>query len=445
MFARRVFLTASVVVVLSATAFAQQPRYRVMDLGQADGTASVATGINDNGEVSGWIVTQAHEQRAVKAWANGRFLYAPGLEMLFATANGINANGDMTINAQVSPWPSVVTRAMRYVAAGTTLEDLDPAAPGNTYGFGINDGREVAGYTGNWSAFFAIPGIPLQYLPTFGGAQSVAYMRNFYGQVVGWAQTATGASHAFRYSADIGMVDLNPANATGSEARAINFWGQIAGSMTVNGESRVFRYRDETGVQDLGAGRAYAINDSGQVVGDFRTAVWPHAFVYSDGTGLVDLNTAIDPSSGWVLTHAYGINARGEIVGEGLFGSQFTSRAFRLVPADLDLEPPVIQSIAADPAVLWPPNGQMVPVTISGQVTDDRDPAPACSISTVAADGLNPFDDAVVTGPLTLRLRARRVATSSDRVYTIGVGCRDAAGNAKAVNLTVIVPHDDRQ
>jgi probable HAF family extracellular repeat protein len=443
MVARRVAATIIFVLLFGSAAFAQQVRYRVVDLGQVDGTASVATGINDNGEVSGWIITQEHEQRAVKAWSNTPFYRVPGLEMLFAVANGINANGDLAVDVQVSPWPNVVTRAMRYYAATTTLEDLDPAAPGNTYGFGINTARSIAGYTGTWNAFVAIPGPPLRYLGSFGGAQSVAYAVNDpNGVVVGWAQTASGASHAFRF--DGSMVDLNPANATSSEARAINIWGQITGSMVVNGELRVFRYRDETGVQDLGAGTGYAINDRGQVVGDFRTAVWPHAFVYSDEAGLVDLNTANDPASGWLLTHAYGINSRGEIVGEGLFGSQFTSRAFRLVPADLDLEPPTITAAAVNPAVLWPPNGQMVPVTISVQATDDMDPAPVCSIGSVFADELvAPVDDAVMTGPLSLLLRARRVAATADRVYTISVGCRDAAANVTVKNLTVVVPHDN--
>jgi probable HAF family extracellular repeat protein len=441
MFARRLFLTATVVVVSSASAFGQQIRYRVVDLGQANGTASVANGINDNGEVSGWIITQAHEQRAVKAWPNGPFQIVPGLETLFAVANGINASGDLSVDVQVSPWPYVVTRAMRHIADGAKLEDLDPTVPGNTYSLGINDRREIAGYTGTWNGFFALPGAPLQYVGSFGGAQSVAYARNDRGQVAGWAQTPSGASHAFRDSG-AGMIDLNPDYATSSGATAINRFGHVAGSMAVNGQSRVFRYTDDAGVQDLGAGTAYGINDKGQVVGAFRTAVWPHAFVYSDDTGLIDLNSAIDPSSGWLVTTAYGINTRGEIVGQGLFGSQFTQRAFKLVPVELDLEPPVIRSIAVDRTVLWPPNSQMVPVTVTLQATDDVDRTPVCFISTVAADGLNPLDDAVIVGPLSVQLRARRAGASSDRVYTVGVTCGDAAGNKTGATVNVIVPHD---
>jgi probable HAF family extracellular repeat protein len=442
---------AALVVVLLlisvAPAAAQDVRYRVVDLGQVDGTASVALGINDNGEVCGWNITTSHEQRAVKAGPNSPFQYVPGLENLFAIASAINANGDLAVDVQVSPWPYVVTRAMRYSSG--TLEDLDSYVSGSTYSFSINSTRQVAGYTGWASAYVATPGSRLSYLGTFGGPQSFAYGVNDAGQVVGTAQVPGGAGHAFRYMPGIGKVDLNPANAAASDAQAINASGQVAGTMVVNGQSHAFRYADGVGVQDLGTGGglhtlAYAINDKGQVVGDIRTAVWPHAFFYSDETGLVDLNARIDADSGWLLTHAYGINSRGEIVGEGLLGAQFTSRAFKLVPYVLDREPPVIASVSATPSVLWPPSGQMVPVEISVDVTDNADPSPACTISSVLSDGDSAADDAIVRGLLSLDLRAKRSGTTTDRVYTIGVACSDASGNRADASVTVAVPHDDR-
>lgn len=443
-------LAASRFIVLTcvvSSAAAQDVRYRVVDLGQVDGTASVALGINDNGEVCGWNITTSHEQRAVKAGPNSPFRYVPGLENLFAVASAINANGDLAVDVQVSPWPYVATRAMRY--SGGTLEDLDPYAPGNTYSFSINSTRQVVGYAGWASAYVATLGSGLFYMGTFGGPQSFAYGVNDAGQVAGTAQVPGGAAHAFRYTPGVGMVDLNPANVVASGAQAINASGQVAGTMVVNGQSHAFRYTDGAGVQDLGTGGgfhslAYAINDKGQVVGDIRTSLWPRAFFYSDETGMVDLNTRIDTDSGWLLTHAYGINSRGEIVGDGLLGAQFTSRAFKLVPYTLDIVPPTIDAISADPSVLWPPNGQMVPVQVSVQVTDSVDPAPACAISSVLADGVTARDDAVVTGALSLDLRAKKSGASSDHIYTIWVACWDASGNRADANVTVVVPHDDR-
>ena len=55
-----------------------------------------------------------------------------------------------------------------------------------------------------------------------------------------------------------------------------------------------------------------------------------HAFVYTHDTGMTDLNSLIDPSAGWELQYAFGINSSGEIVGNGLIGGQ--THAFLLTP-----------------------------------------------------------------------------------------------------------------
>jgi hypothetical protein len=52
--------------------------------------------------------------------------------------------------------------------------------------------------------------------------------------------------------------------------------------------------------------------------------------LYKRGVGMVDLNSLIDPSSGWVLLQAIGINDSGQIVGQGQFDGQ--TRAFLLTP-----------------------------------------------------------------------------------------------------------------
>ena len=63
---------------------------------------------------------------------------------------------------------------------------------------------------------------------------------------------------------------------------------------------------------------AYAINDDGVVVGSsFGSAFgYIHAFVDRGGT-LTDLNALVDPTSGWTLLAATGINDRGQITGFG--------------------------------------------------------------------------------------------------------------------------------
>lgn len=108
-----------------------------------------------------------------------------------------------------------------------------------------------------------------------------------------------------------------------------------------------------------------------------------------------------------------------------------------------DGTPPRIGSITATPNVLWPANNKMVPVTLVVQATDDGGPVTS-HITSVRSnepvDGTSP--DWVITGDLTLLLRAERSAHGQGRVYTITVQCRDAAGNTSTGTVQVTVPHD---
>lgn len=102
-----------------------------------------------------------------------------------------------------------------------------------------------------------------------------------------------------------------------------------------------------------------------------------------------------------------------------------------------DTTPPTITSITASPSALQPPNGKMVPVTLTVVATDAVDPAPTCTIIGVTSNQ-SATGDWVITGDLTLDLRARRFG-GAVRVYTITVECTDASGNSAtgAVNVTV--------
>ena len=116
----------------------------------------------------------------------------------------------------------------------------------------------------------------------------------------------------------------------------------------------------------------------------------------------------------------------------------------------VDTRAPVINSVAALPPTLWPPNHKMVPVEVTVDVSDVCNAAPACRIISVASnepvnalgDG-NTSPDWNVTGALTVELRAERSGTGSGRVYTITVQCTDASGNSSALrDVVVTVPHD---
>lgn len=113
----------------------------------------------------------------------------------------------------------------------------------------------------------------------------------------------------------------------------------------------------------------------------------------------------------------------------------------------IDEESPVISSVNASPEKLWPPNHQMVPVVLAVKATDNCDAV--CQIKTVVSnepvndmgDG-NTEPDWVITGDLTVNLRAERSGMGSDRIYTITVECTDQSGNSSTDTETVTVPHD---
>jgi hypothetical protein len=111
----------------------------------------------------------------------------------------------------------------------------------------------------------------------------------------------------------------------------------------------------------------------------------------------------------------------------------------------VDTTPPTIVSITASPNTLWPPNHQMVNVTVSVIATDLVDPAPMSHIVSVSSnqpiDGTGDGDTApdwVITGPLTLQLRSER-SSGIMRVYTITVAATDASGNTSQRSVTVSV------
>jgi hypothetical protein len=108
-----------------------------------------------------------------------------------------------------------------------------------------------------------------------------------------------------------------------------------------------------------------------------------------------------------------------------------------------DSTDPDIAAVTPSPHVLWPPNGRMMKVAVGVSVTDASG-ASACRITTVSSDerprGTTP--DWLITGDLTLQLRAERDGRGDGRTYTITVECRDVSGNEALGTGTVIVPHD---
>jgi len=110
----------------------------------------------------------------------------------------------------------------------------------------------------------------------------------------------------------------------------------------------------------------------------------------------------------------------------------------------VDTTPPAIAGVKPSVDAIWPPNKQMIGVTLTVAVSDAADATPVCTVTGVSSNEPEPGDSAI-TGSLTVSLRADRNGNGAGRVYTIAVRCVDASGNASSATATVSVPHDQRQ
>lgn len=116
-----------------------------------------------------------------------------------------------------------------------------------------------------------------------------------------------------------------------------------------------------------------------------------------------------------------------------------------------DTTAPAIASVTPSTRVLWPPNHQLVPVSVTVQ-SSDAVSSPVCTIMDVTSsepdnglgDGDTPNDIQGISG-LTVQLRAERSGRGTSRVYAIAISCVDAAGNATQSSTTVAVPHSQQR
>lgn len=107
-------------------------------------------------------------------------------------------------------------------------------------------------------------------------------------------------------------------------------------------------------------------------------------------------------------------------------------------------------TVSTTPTSLWPPNGKMVPIAISGTITDS-----GCAVKTAAYAVTDEYGEVQPTGAITLGptgnysftilLQASRLGTDSDgRRYTVTVQASDNAGHSASNTSVVTVAHDQR-
>lgn len=137
--------------------------------------------------------------------------------------------------------------------------------------------------------------------------------------------TKAAAPNAERFE----VVDLGPFDNNRNDVLALNNAAQLAGVSLNPDTGRIEAFRQQHGTRTmlgtLGGSFSIArdLNDHGEVVGGSLTEGDEnfHGFLYRDNR-LHDLNEFLDPSGGWELIQALGINNHGEIIGIGSITGQ---------------------------------------------------------------------------------------------------------------------------
>jgi len=442
----RWFLAGTTVVLLLAGPFAVSVRAQtgvIEDLGTL-GIDSFARGVNASGQAAGHSLATA--TRSLGFVTIGQDLQA------IPTFGGNESSGraisDSGVVAGFALDASGHWRAFRFDPAADSVP-LDLGGLGGSYAFayGINSAGAIVGYAqtadGGDEAFIWTGG-SMQSLGSLGEGLSYAYGINDSNQVVGESFTADGTFEAFLYSQGV-MQRLGTLGGFDSAAHAINDSGAVAGWSQIAGfGTRAFRYTPGLGMQELPTlGGANAVGDAiapdGTVVGYSITPLGhTHACLWTPAGDVVDLNDRIDPSLGWVLVAATGINGNGQIVGYGQLNGAV--RAFRLtLPIEAAPAAPTIHSVTATPSSLWPANNKLVTVHVTVDATDASGATPPCEI-TGATSSEQASGDIVMAGPLELQLRATRLGTGSGRTYRIDVACGSSPDALATSHVDVMVP-----
>ena len=329
--------------MICGSVLAHDPGYTIEDIGILPGDVrSGATAINRLGEAVGWSENVNGDRRAIY-WHDGVLeeLSTP-LGVVSASAFGINDAGVIVGSVIFSDLSE--RAAMWENGQFVDLTDFAPLSDGVSHGVsqaGVIVGSAFVNVLGEDRAMAWNDGVP-SVVGTLVG-NSAALDINESDQIVGWAEDATGARHAFL--ADTGTGTFNDLgllpNGIWSEATAINENGTVVGYAAVGGEDDgvfAFEWTAQSGIlENLGTlgtnqSQAFDINAADFIVGSSPLV----------GTGqvnavlwrpdrMINLNSLLLPGSDWdYLIEANGINDEGQIVGRGIINGEI--HAFVLEP-----------------------------------------------------------------------------------------------------------------
>lgn len=354
------------------------PRYVVQDLGTLGGPYSFSYNLNDAGVVSGGSATLNQSGDPSQAIVNApqtAFLWHRGHLLSLGTLGGQNSAGaasNLSNLAVVDSETANMSRQGEDVCAfGTNLQcraatwkrgrfmplDLLPGG-NNSYALDMNNLGQVVGFsdTGEYdfdcasattagfrfqSVVWGPNGHARKLSPLVGDTVASAFGINDRGQVVGRSGACSNTTpppypsspHAVLWERDGTPMDLGSLGGRRAGASAINNYGDVAGTAAnPQGLPRPFLWTPESqkmveltppeGFIKAIAPCCKVINDRREIVGFMSDSDGnTRAFLWKDYV-MVDLNDLIPKDSPWTLQSAAGINASGQIAGQGLINGQ---------------------------------------------------------------------------------------------------------------------------
>lgn len=327
-----------VISILASTANAEI-LYNVIDLG---GNNSVAYSINNIGQVVGEAKTASRLGTTAILFditgGGNNIKLGSNLSGNRSNAYSINNHGQAVGEVGDNAVLFDTTANNNNIILGTLGY---PGDNGFNYGHAsaINDNGQIVGhskygyYNYGTTLFDSTGNGNNKYL---GGRGGDWFAINNSGQIVGGDYTTTPYHHMQAMLYDItgnNNILLGTFGGTYSYAYGINDSGQIVGSATyagtngsLNGLSHAALFdrsgnRNNIDLDPFGTGStAWSINNNGQIVGDAGGG-YATLFDITGAGNNINLNELIDPSLGWVLETAYGINDNGWIVGAGNKGA----------------------------------------------------------------------------------------------------------------------------
>jgi probable HAF family extracellular repeat protein len=354
------------------------PRYTVEDLGTLGGPYSFSYNLNNGGVVSGGSATAKQNGDPTQAVNNApqtAFLWDNGQRRNLGALGGPDSVAAAARSFNFAVIDSETAKYSRQgedvCAFGTNLQCLAaiwkkgqltalPLLPGgnNSYALDMNDRGQAVGFSDTdvydpdcaaaRTAGFRFQSViwepdgrinPLRLL----GEDTVSFALgiNNRGQVVGVSGVCGNTTpppyvtpyRAVLWERDGTPIDLGSLGGAFAGASAINDRGDVSGtSATPDGSVRPFLWtpQSHTLLQlNPPEGFPVAINPCCKTINDRREIVGlmldsnfnSHAFLWKHGV-MVDLNDLIQKPSAWMLQSAAGINASGQIAGQGLINGE---------------------------------------------------------------------------------------------------------------------------